>query len=522
MDKLSGVSRLITAPSSLEQLPHEVLQQILHYLPVKTARSVFRLVNRNYLVSTDYLRSAGMVQTRIRNKIASESQQQAESRFASLISDCVNSAYPVALRSALVIELIGTLPQLPGASHAAVMQVVLAQCGAIGEHAGQAARQKCMAECIHAYQRRTELEPQLKKFRPANDEEARIAAGYFVADLERSGVSFKQGIERLENLLDAMDWIASMSSSDESSETLIIMCDYCTENFSRLDNPYATVAKAVRSERHQALRTKFVEKALLLLPAKSMVCQAALISVILDLSDEGSTIRKQAAKDGRNLIRKISDAGLAANMTRLATSLFYKGVINTLIERVGAWPEPRARVGLLRQLAVVAWKKRAMEVMEGLCARISKVEPPDPVALNALMQENMHISIAARVELATRDIIPYLLCVAPGLARAAAVKTLSRFMPMLPDFTHQPKQERRMMALSVYGMMAQVRLLHVAELKQLSDAPRLQGDQNFTGNVMTLLEDPRFLPISATVSRLLSKVEKPNSKPINPKAEDQD
>jgi hypothetical protein len=519
MDKLSSVSRSTAAPS-FEHLPHDVLQHVLHYLPIKGARNVFKLLAKGYLASTDYLRIAGLVRARIRSKVAAESQQQAESRLASLINDCMNGAFSVALRHSLIMDLIGTLPQLSGVSHAEAMRIVLIHCDLIGKHAGQVARQKCMAECIHAYQRRTELEPRLEKFRPANDKEARIAADYFLADLERPDVSFKVGIERLENLLDAMDWIAAMSSSDIGSQTLIMMCDYSTENFAQLDNPYAMVAKVVRSERHQTLRTKFAEKALLLLPAQSMTCQAALISVILDLSEEGSTIRMQGAKDGRNLIRKISDAELVKNMTRIATSLSHKGVINTLIDRVEAWPEPRARVSLLRQIAVVAWKKRATDAMERVCARICKMEPPDPVALNVLMQANMHIGIAARVELATRDVIPYLLCAAPGLARATAIKTLSRFMPMLPDFSNQPKQQRRMMALSTYGMMAQVRLIHEAELKQISDAPRLQGDQNFNGDVMTLMEDPRFLPISATMSRLLSNVEKTNSKLLTPKAED--
>ena len=199
MDKLSGVSRSIAAAPSLEHLPDDVLEKILHYLPVKLARNTFRLVNRNFLVGTDYLRIAGMLQTRIRNKVATESQRQAESHLASLIGDCMNSAFPVALRCSMIMELIGTLPQLPAAAHADAMRVVLARCETIGEQTEPAFRQQSMAQCIHAYQRRSEQEPQLLKFTPANDEEARIAAGYFT-EIDITAVPPKQVVSHLDQI----------------------------------------------------------------------------------------------------------------------------------------------------------------------------------------------------------------------------------------------------------------------------------------------------------------------------------
>jgi hypothetical protein len=42
-DDVSSVSRSAPAPASLEQLPHDVLHEILHQLPVKTTRNAFKL-----------------------------------------------------------------------------------------------------------------------------------------------------------------------------------------------------------------------------------------------------------------------------------------------------------------------------------------------------------------------------------------------------------------------------------------------------------------------------------------------
>jgi hypothetical protein len=59
MDKLSSSSRSIASAPCFEHLPHDVLQQVLCYLPIKGTRNVFRLVSKAYLASTDYLREAG-------------------------------------------------------------------------------------------------------------------------------------------------------------------------------------------------------------------------------------------------------------------------------------------------------------------------------------------------------------------------------------------------------------------------------------------------------------------------------
>jgi hypothetical protein len=519
MDKLSGVSRFIAAPSSLEQLPHDVLQKILHYLPVKTARSVFRLVNRNYLVSTDYLRSAGMVQARIRNKIASESQQQAESRFASLISDCMNSAYPVALRSALVMQLIDTLPQLPGVSHDAAMRLVLAHCDTIGEHAGQTTRQKSMTRCIHGYQRRTELESQLEKFRPANDEEARIAADYFVADFDHGTVPFMQVIHHLANLLAAMDSADAMNDSEEGDRAIAILCHHCTELFAVLHGDVASLQKNAEWGQIAGLKAKFAAKATLLFPARSMACQAALVSVVLDLSEQGSAMRKQAEKDGRRLVTETPDDMLAANLAPLATSLFRKGVINTMIKRVEAWLVPDARLGMLRQLAIVAWERGAMDHMEHLCASICKVVPPEPVALEALMKANMHKRAFDRMEIATRDVIPYLLCVPPGLPRVAAIETLGIFSLAMPELNQGIKAQLRFLNLLNYSIRARARLIRTyyssneAELERVADAAKSKNGRTPVGGSASssagLLANPTYV----AAMQMLEQFKKQNAKP---------
>ena len=519
MDKLSGVSRSTSVAPCFEHLPHDVLQHVLHYLPIKGARNVFKLLAKGYLISTDYLRIAGLVQARIRNKVASESQQQAESRFASLINDCMNSAFPVPLRSALVIELIGTLPQLPGASHAEVMRVVLAQCATIGEHAGQAARHKCMARCIHAYQRRTALEPQLQKFRPANDEEACIAANYFVAGVDHGTVPFAQVVNHLTNLLAAMDWTDAMNDCKEGDRALALLCDHCTELFAVLNGDAASLRKNAEWGQIAVMKTKFAAKATLLFPARSMPCQAALVSVVLDLSEPGSAIRKQAEKDGRNLIAETPDDMLSANLVPLATRLFRKGIINTMIKRVEAWPEPDARLCMLRQLAVVAWERGAMDHMEHLCADICKVATPDPVTLQALMQANMQKRAFDRVEIATRDVIPYLLCVPPGLSRVAAIETLGIFLLVMPELNQDIKAQLRFLFLLNYSIRARTTLIRTyyssneAELERVADAAKPKNGRLPAGGSASSSADLRANPTFVAAMQMLEQFKKQNAKP---------
>ena len=514
MDKLSGVSRSIAAAPSLEHLPGDVLEKILHYLPVKLARNTFRLVNRNFLVGTDYLRTAGMLQTQIRNKVATESQRQAESHLASLISDCMNGAFPVALRCSMIMELIGTLPQLPAAAHADAMRVVLARCETIGEQTEPAFRQQSRAQCIHAYQRRSEQEPQLLKFTPANDEDARIAAGYFT-EIDITAVPLKQVVSHLDHLLAAMDWADAMDDSEEGERALIILCEHCTDTFAQLNDAPASLKKDAAWGQLQALKTPFAQKALLLVPVRSMVCQAALVSVTLDLAEQASAMRRQAEKDGRDLILKTPDAMLSANLVALARSLFRKGVINTVIKRVEAWPDPVARLAMLRQLAIVAWEKGAMDHMERLCAGICKLDPPDAVALQAFMQANMKQLPSVRLEMATRDVMPYMLCVPSGLARVAALETLGMFLLVFLGKNQSARAQARFFALLEYSNRVHATLINTyynsdeAELERRADAAKSTGGRAAAGAASSTT-DPRTNPTYQAAMRMLKELKKQN------------
>ena len=87
MDKLSHVSRSTAAAPCFKHLPHDVLKHVLHYLPIKGARNVFRLLSKSHLASTDYLRIAGLVQARIRSRAVGETQIQASIRFTNALRE---------------------------------------------------------------------------------------------------------------------------------------------------------------------------------------------------------------------------------------------------------------------------------------------------------------------------------------------------------------------------------------------------------------------------------------------------
>jgi hypothetical protein len=460
-DDVSSVSRSAPAPASLEQLPQDVLHEILHQLPVKTTRNAFKLVNRNYLAGTDYLRIAGMVQTRIRNKVTATSWAQAESHLTGLINDCMNKAFPAALRHSLLMELVGTLPQLPAAMHAEAMQFVLAQCNAIGEQCGPATRQACMTLCIHAYQHRSESEPQLEKFWPVTDEEVRIAASYFAEDIDPASFPFPQLLNHLNSLLAAMDSASGMQDSQAGDRALTMLCNHCTDTFTVIDGGAEVLRKNAGWEQVANLKAAFASKALLLFPGKSAACQAALLSITLAFAGKNSAMCKQAEMDGRDLIRAIPDTSLALALSAVATSLLRHDIGEQLIERVDAWPAPAERLAMLRQLATLAWEKGAMPQMERICARICKLTPPDPVALQALVQASMSRPAAERIDCATRDVIPYLLCVPSGLPRLAAFDAMLELIRAVPELKPGMKAQQRWSALRQYAIDAKLRMLTV-------------------------------------------------------------
>ena len=132
-----------------------------------------------------------------------------------------------------------------------------------------------------------------------------------------------------------------------------------------------------------------------------------------------------------------------------------------LLERVDAWPAPAERLAMLRQLATLAWEQGAMPQMERICDRICKLEPPDPVALQALMQASMSKPAAERVDCATRDVIPYLLCVPSGLPRLAAFDAMLELIRAVPELKPGMKAQQRRTALRSYAIDAKLRMLTV-------------------------------------------------------------
>lgn len=517
---ISSLTCSVAAPAALEQLPGELLHSILHHLPVKTTRNAFKLINRNYLAGTDYLRIAGMVQTRIRNKVTATSSEQAERHLTSLINDCMNRAFPAALKHSLLMELIGTLSQLPAAMHADAMQFVLAQCNAIGEQCGPATRQACMTLCIHAYQNRSECEPQLEKFWPVTDEEIRIAAHYFAEDIDPASVPFPQLLNHLGSLLAAMDSANGMQDSEAGDRALTMLCNHCTDTFSVIDGGTEVLRKHAGWEQVANLKAAFARKALLLFPDKSVTCQAALLSITLAFAGKDSAMHKQAEIDGRDLIMAIPDALLALDLAPLATSLFRTDVVKLLIERVEGWTEPLERLAMLRQLATAAWERGEMSHMEQLCASISRMVPPDAVALQALMQANMQLRSAERLEFATRDVIPYLLCVPSGLTRVAALDTLGRMMEIVPDNGQGMKAKQRWTALRLYSLNAHGRLISTyyssneRELERMADAARLPV------GAASLPTHPAINALLDAAMRVLAQPRSTNAKPgSNPDAQ---
>jgi hypothetical protein len=121
-------------------MPQDVLQHILHYLPIKGVRNVFRLLSKGFLASTDHLRIAGLVRARVRSTAASETQGEALKRFTGLIGDCMDQRLPTGTTMSLFMELIDSLPMLPTADLPAATRSVLASSRLLGARSGKNAR----------------------------------------------------------------------------------------------------------------------------------------------------------------------------------------------------------------------------------------------------------------------------------------------------------------------------------------------------------------------------------------------
>lgn len=459
MDKIGAATRSPAVMAGIENLPCEVFQHILHYLPVRKTRDTFRRLNKAYHANTDYLRIAGLVQLRIGARVAAEKEQQALSRFNGLMNDCMDMRLPGAMKASLIMSLADTLAWLPTACRAGAMRDMLSLCSALGRESGLEVVRRCMQRCILAYQRSSDVDGRLSKFQPMNDEEACIAADHFVADLDPTMVPCEQIINHLDDLLGAMDWANDVDSLEERGCLLSLMSDHCTSMFAMLNAAPDSLRKDPRWALVPQIGTRFARKALLLIPMQTISCQAALISVVLDLSLQERTLIRHAELDAQQLIRTTPDALMLASWKSVANGLCRNGVIDLLIKRAIAWPDRNCRLAMLKELAGIAWEKGAMGHMDRLCATISKIEPPDLALLKKLMEKSATGGVLERTELVTRDIIPYLKCVAPSPAQSNMIDMINAFM--LVPITVEPglKRNMRLNVLYSYFQQSYVHLL---------------------------------------------------------------
>ena len=141
-----------------------------------------------------------------------------------LIDDCMDHRVPAGTTISLVMELINLLPTLPAAALPAAMRSVLASSKRLGERAGSEVRERCMERCIDTYQRRSEMDAQVPRFEPLDEEEATLAARHFCCDIDPAIVTLDQMLIHVENLYAAMAWAGRVADVDERGRLLGPMC----------------------------------------------------------------------------------------------------------------------------------------------------------------------------------------------------------------------------------------------------------------------------------------------------------
>ena len=428
MDNLTHASRSIAVGPCFEQLPRDVLQQVLQYLPIKGARNVFRLLAKGYLASTDYLRIAGLVQARIRRQAMEQKQEQASHRFARLLDDCMDHRLPAATSSSLLMELIDLLPVLPAADLSAAMRSVLASGKRLGEQAGNEVRARCMERCIDSYQSRSEADTDLPGFEPMDDEEAALAARHFRCNSQPFFASPQQVLRQMENLHAAIAWTGKVTDADERVRLLGRMCRHGVTTFAMFNQMDQELRHGGKLQRAQALRSKLTHTAMQLLPAQDVEGQVALVSLVLEVAANERSAYQLAVTAGRHLLRQMPDSVLLSSWPVIAKGLFRSGLVKSLIQRANAWPEPQARAAMLAQVASAAFDKGALAELDSVCAMVNELVPPRTAPLYKLIERHRDTHGKARAEVIMRELIPPLMALPAGLEKCALIAAASAFI----------------------------------------------------------------------------------------------
>lgn len=428
MDKLSVVSRSITAPLCFEHLPHDVLQNVLHYLPIKGARNVFKLLAKGYLASTDYLRIAGLVQSRIRSQAVGESQAQASVRFTGLINDCMDHRLPAGTTNSLIMELINLLPTLPAAALPLATRAVLAASKRLGEKAGREVRQRCIERCVETYQSRSESDAQLPRFEPMDDEEAALAARHFGCSFKPFFATPEQVLRKMENLHAAIAWAGKVADTDERELLLHKLCRHGVTTFAFFNQMDQELRHGGLVQRAQILRTNLANIALQSLPAEAVSGQVALISLALEVSVNDRNAYQLAVSAGRRLLKQTPKSALFADWPTIAKCLFRVGLVQALTERARTWPEAQARAAMLGQIASAAFDKGALKELESLSAMIIELAPPRTAELYEMIKRHAYTHGTARAEVIVRELIPPLIALPAGLEKYVLIAAASAFI----------------------------------------------------------------------------------------------
>ena len=126
-----------------------------------------------------------------------------------------------------------------------------------------------------------------------------------------------------------------------------------------------------------------------------------------------------------------------------------------------------------------------------------------------------------RMEIATRDVIPYLLCVPPGLPRVAALETLGIFLLAIPELNQSIKAQLRFLALLNYSIRARAKLVRTyysgneAELERIADAAKSKNGRPPAAGSASSSSALQANPTFVAAMRMLEQFKKQNAKPDN-------
>lgn len=373
MNKLTHTIRMVTPELSLQHLPAEVQHQIFRYVPTSTLLETVGTVNREFMAVTTPWRNAFQINVNIQAFQKSTNNQAALVRFKCVMDECLQVNLPDFVTLSLINSLIATIPLIPAAERSQALSVVFGQSVRLPLVEREQMKKRAMSVFLDTHQQSRKADPSLKRFQPANDEQAALAAWALskmhssvtrysdlqVALFENGQLSSTLAVNYVADFFEGIQWAGRESNSE--CRAVLLKHLYFRTNYVfgyLLTSPVKNFLSEPAWKDLIALGNDFFTFMTKLIPGESTVSQLNLIQICNNLENVpiGNKQKSDLIERGRWLLMHTPEDQLILQWDCFVTCLFMpsSAIINwndILIERADAFSEFKPRIKALEVIA---------------------------------------------------------------------------------------------------------------------------------------------------------------------------